>query len=198
MIGRLRGELLEASGSTVVVDVGGVGYEVQIPESVFLQLPGVGFPVDLHIRQVFREDGVSLYGFSRAFQRRVFDLLTEVKGCGPKIALALIGQIGEDEVCGAILSGDGHALVRSSGVGPKLAERLIVELKEKVAEETMARRLEQALTPRAVAQAVDPVVEALIGLGYKRLEAEAAAREAGESSGAVEERLKIALRSLVR
>src|SRR5437016_3561409 len=135
MIGRLCGVLLEASGGMVLVDCGGVGYEVLVPESVMLQMPCVGERVELRIRQVFREDDVSLYGFLEPFQRRLFDLLLTVKGCGPKIGLSLIGQLGEDAVCGAILTQDARALSRATGVGARLAERIILELKEKMAQE---------------------------------------------------------------
>ena len=116
MIGRVRGTLLDIEGMVAVVDAGGVGYEVLLPDSVMLSLPHIGEPVELLTRQVFREDGVTLYGFLAPFQRRLFDLLTSVKGCGPKIALALIGQVGEDAIAGAILAQDTRALARATGV----------------------------------------------------------------------------------
>src|ERR1700755_3572717 len=106
MIGRLRGELIEVEGNLAIVDCGGVGYEVALPEAVLVQLPPPGARVDLLTRQIFREDGVSLYGFPQPFQRRVFDLLLTVKGCGPKVALSLLGQLGEDAVASAILIQD--------------------------------------------------------------------------------------------
>ena len=113
MIGRIRGELLEMEGGLAIVECCGVGYEVLVPESVALQLPHPGEYVDLRIRQVFREDGVTLYGFTEPFQRRLFDLLLSVKGCGPKIGLALIGQLGEQSVAGAIMAKDARALSRA-------------------------------------------------------------------------------------
>lgn len=201
MIGRLRGELLEIQGNTVTVDCGGVGYEVAVPESVLVQLPEIGAGIDLRIRQVFREDGVSLYGFLDAFQRRLFDLLTEVKGCGPKIGLALIGQLGEHSVAASILSGDAKSLARATGVGPRLAERIILELKEKVAEESTMQRIATAVGNRAAVRAelpADELVEALMALGYRRQEAENAANEASTQADSVEDRLKLALRSLAR
>src|SRR5689334_5852589 len=114
MIGRLRGELLEVDGGMAIVDCGGVGYEVSLPESVLMRLPAPSEPVELLIRQVFREDGTTLYGFLESFQRRLFDLLLSVKGCGPKIGLALIGQLGEDAVAGAILAQDARVLARAT------------------------------------------------------------------------------------
>ena len=200
MIGRLKGELLEAAGGMVTVDVGGVGYEVLVPDSVWLQLPAVGEPVELRTRQVFREDSVTLYGFLNAWQRRLFDLLTEVKGCGPKISLALIGQLGEEAVAASIVSQDAKALSRAQGVGPRLAERIILELKDKIVEENLARMVDQATAPRAAVSngKSDELVDALMTLGYRRLEAEAAANQARNEAESVEDQLKVALRSLAR
>lgn len=195
MIGRLRGELVEVQGGMAVVDAGGVGYEVLLPDSVLLSLPSVGERVDLLTRQIFREDGVTLYGFTEAFQRRVFDLLMGVKGCGPKIGLALIGQLGADAVAGAILAQDTRALARATGVGAKLAERIVLELKEKIAEESLTRRVETA--GRRPAKE-DALVDALLALGYRRPEAEAAADGARDQGQTVEEQLRVALRSLAK
>jgi holliday junction DNA helicase RuvA len=199
MIGRLRGELLEVEGAMAVVEAGGVGYEVLLPETVLVQLPLPGEQVDLRIRQIFREDGVSLYGFLDSFQRRVFDLLREVKGCGPKVALSLLGTLGADGVGSAILNQDARSLSRAPGVGPRLAERIILELKEKMAEESFQRKVEAAVQPRKVAPLpADELVDALLALGYRRQEAEAAAGEAREQAEEVEEQLRLALRRLKR
>lgn len=196
MIGRLRGELLEVGGGMAVVDAGGVGYEVQLPDSVLLQLPLVGERVDLLIRQIFREDGVSLYGFLHPFQRRLFDLLLGVKGCGPKVASSLIGQVGEEQVATAILTADAKTLSRATGVGARLAERIILELKEKVQEESFQRKIEAAVLPKKRVQPVDELVEALLALGYRRNEAEAAAELGRDEAPDVEGQLRAALRRL--
>lgn len=200
MIGRLRGELLEAGGGMVVVDAGGVGYEVLVPDSVLLQMPSVGETVKLYTRQIFREDSVALYGFLETFQRRMFDLLIGVNGCGPKIGLALIGQLGAEAVLNAIVTQDAKALSRATGVGAKLAERIIVELKGKMAEESLAMKVEGAARPKAVVQTVvdSELMDALLALGYRRAEAEAAAREAEDTGGSIQDQLKTALRSLAR
>lgn len=199
MIGRLRGELLDIGAGMVLVDAGGVGYEVLVPESVLVQMPPIGESVDLTIRQVFREDGVTLYGFLEPFQRRIFDLLTEVKGCGPKIGLSLVGQLGADAVANSILVQDARALTRAQGVGPRLAERIILELKDKMQEESLTRKVAGAARPRAViATETDDLVEVLLTLGYRRQEAEAAARDARQQVGTMEEQLKYALRILAR
>jgi len=198
MIGRLRGELLEIEGATVVVDAGGVGYEVQLPDAVIIQLPMIGERVDLLIRQIFREDGVSLYGFLLPFQRRLFDLLLSVKGCGPKVGLALIGQVGEDVVATAILAQDSKILTRATGVGLRLGERIILELKDKIQEETFLRKIQAAAPVRKPTVPADELVDALVGLGYRRNEAEGAASEAKEQATDVQDQLKIALRLLQR
>ncbi len=189
---------MEVQGATAVVDACGVGYEVVLPESVVFQLPSVGESVDLLIRTVVREDSLTLYGFVTRDERRLFDLLMEVNGCGPRIALGLIGQLGEETVCAAILAQDAKALTRAPGVGPKLAERVILELKEKIAQENLHRKIERSTPARSSVRAgrEDALVEALLVLGFRRLEAESAAADAKEQAEGVEEQLKLALRSL--
>lgn len=198
MIGRLRGELVGIEGNLAVVDCGGVGYEVALPEAVLTQLPLPGEPVTLLTRQIVREDAVTLYGFLQPFSRRLFDLLLTVQGCGPKVALALLGQVGEEAVAGAVLAQDSRALTRASGVGPKLAERIILELKAKMQEEALNRRLEAIVAPKKKQPALpsDELVDALLALGYRRGEAENAAAEARERSDDVQEQLRHALRVL--
>jgi Holliday junction DNA helicase RuvA len=194
MIARMRGEVLEATNGRIVVDAGGIGYEVQVPESVFLAIGRPGQDVDLRIRQVFREDGQFLFGFLNAEQRRLFDLLTDVKGCGPKISLAAISELGEQGVVSAIATQDTRMLARTPGIGLKLAERIVVELKEKVAELALVQRAAVSMQ----AQPEDEVVDALIALGYRRQEAESAASEAKQDSDSVEDQIRAALRRLAR
>ncbi|HEY3783442.1 MAG TPA: Holliday junction branch migration protein RuvA [Fimbriimonadaceae bacterium] len=197
MIGHLRGTLLESEGGFVLVECGGVGYEVLVPESVMMQLPPTGVEVSLRIRQIFREDGVTLYGFTEIFQRRLFDLLLTVKGCGPKIGLALIGQLGEEGVAGAILAEDARALARANGVGARLAERIILELKDKMATESLMRKITDSSNKRMPMIAPDDdLVDALMALGYRRPEAESAARDAREESEDLQSQIKIAVGKL--
>lgn len=181
-----------------VVDAGGVGYEVQLPDAVIVQLPPIGEQVSLLIRQIFREDGVSLYGFLLPFQRRLFDLLLSVKGCGPKVGLALIGQVGEDAVAAAILAQDPKTLTRASGVGARLAERIILELKDKIQEEAFLKRIQAAAPSKKAPPIEDELVDALLNLGYRRNEAEAAAHEARGQADDVSDQIKLALRRLQR
>ena len=190
----MRGEVIEAANGRVVVDANGVGYEVQVPESVFLAIGKTGQQVDLRIRQVFREDGQFLFGFLNAEQRRLFDLLTDVKGCGPKISLAAISELGENGVVSAIATQDTRMLARTPGIGLKLAERIVVELKDKVTELSLIQRAAVTITNGKA----DEVVDALIALGYRRQEAESAASEAKQEAETVEDQIKSALRRLAR
>jgi Holliday junction DNA helicase RuvA len=195
VIGRLRGDLTDLEGTLAVIECAGVGYEVVVPETVLPFLPSVGDVVTLVIRQVVREDGVTLYGFSNAFARRLFDLLVGVNGCGPKSALALLGQVGEDAVVAAILAGDPKPLIRATGVGPKVAERILLELKDKVQEEALRRKIQVATKPKS-ATVTEEVIDALLALGYRRNEAEAAAAIAAEHATDVEGQVRLALRTL--
>lgn len=198
MIVHLKGTLESIGSGRVVVDVHGLGYEVSIPESVAFRLPQIGEDVNLLTRQVFREDGVLLFGFLEPFERTMFDLLTEVKGCGPKISISLIGELGAEGVGQGILNQDVKALSRATGVGPRLAERIILELKDKVLAENLNRKVERAVVAAYRASGpADEVVDALVSLGYRRSEAEQAVTNS-DLEGSVEERLMVALKVLRR
>lgn len=197
MIARLRGEVIENDGDRVVVDCQGVGYEVQVPGSVAFNLVE-GQPTDLYVRHIVREDDQALYGFLTAGQRRVFDMLRDVKGCGPKTSLGVLTELDEAGALSAILAQDVKALTRVSGVGPRLAERIIVELKDKVPEIELGRKVAAVSLRPSRSTSDDELVDALLALGYRRPEAEAAAGAARESADSVEGQLKAALRSLRR
>ncbi len=175
MIARLQGELAEIGPGYVVVTVGGVGYQVFVTERFHSALPKSGSRVELHTRQIVRENEISLFGFGSTHERRLFDLLTTVNGLGPRLALSLIGAVGEEGVIGAVFSGDYKPLVRAPGIGAKLAQRICVELSDKVREESVLGRIGVG-----AASPLDDVVEALVSLGLKRSEAERAAKQAGE------------------
>jgi Holliday junction DNA helicase RuvA len=191
VIARLRGEVIENSGASVVVDCGGVGYEVSVPESLLFGLP-VGTRADLFVRQITREDGAFLYGFSDRRQRQVFDLLREVKGCGPKTSLAVLSALGEEGFSHAVATQDARALAKAPGVGPRLAERIIVELKDKIFEPEVRAAVTVA-QPKA-----DDLVDALLALGYRRSEAESVALEARAEADDLEAQIKASLRRLAR
>lgn len=199
MIVRLRGTVASVHGNRVVIDCGGVGYEVAIPASSLGGLPSEGQPLILHTRQIFREDGQSLVGFLHTEDRDLFDLLTEVKGCGPKLGLQIISDLGSAKTTMAIASEDGKMLATASGVGPRLAERIILELKDKVRQQP-SHRLTAELGGHAVVNqgGMDELVDALLTLGYRRPEAEAAASQTPPEEGSIEDRIKSALRWLAR
>jgi Holliday junction DNA helicase RuvA len=194
VIGRLRGDVLEVEGTLALIDVAGVGYEVTLPESLLLKL-APGDSVYLLTRQIFREDGVSLYGFLAPFQRKLFDMLLTVKGCGPKASLALIGQLGEDSVASAILAQDARVLARATGVGPKLAERITLELRDKIQEEALLRKIE-APTSKRPATPESELVDALASLGYRKSEIDAISDEAKAAGTDVQDQIRAALRLL--
>jgi len=197
MIGSLRGIITEIEGGTVTLEVSGVGYEVQVPKTTLAQLPGINIEVTLLVRQIFREDGVSLYGFFDRFQRRMFDYLLEVKGCGPKVGLSILSTIDAEAIASAIVDGDPAVLALAPGVGPRLAERIVLELKTKAQEEVSALKI-QSHTVAASSFKVknDELVDALVGLGYKRFEAETAANEVRDRTDLVEDQLRLALQKL--
>ena len=140
MISRLQGVVADVEPGRLVVDVQGVGYEVWVPESVLSEFGAPGNPVDLQIRMLVREDDMSLYGFASKAQRHLFDLLRGVQGCGAKTSLALIGTVGEGAVRDAILGHDTRTLTKAPGVGPKLAEKMVATLRDRVAEVVVTGR----------------------------------------------------------
>lgn len=195
MIGRLRGELLEFENSSAIVDVCGVGYIVHMPETAAQNLPPLGENVELFIRQVFREDGASLYGFSDAFERKMFDLLIGVTGCGPKAALSLLGTLGASGTARAIATQDSRELSRAQGVGPKLAARLTNELQDRVGLEASLFKSMHAASKVGLRPS-DELVDALVQLGYRKSEAELAASVARDQAESLEEQLRVAIRGL--
>ena len=132
MIAQLKGILLESSFTEAVVDVGGVGYRVLIPMSTFDKLPRVGEPVTLLTRMDVREDAILLFGFATRQERSMFELLITVNGIGAKTALNILSSMNIPSFCSAVASGDLKMLKKINGVGPKSAERILVELRDKV------------------------------------------------------------------
>ncbi len=174
MIGRLRGILAYKQPPWLVIDVGGVGYELEAPMSTFYDLPDVGREVILFTHHAQREDSVSLYGFLRESERRLFRDVQKVSGIGAKIALAVLSGVAVDEFARQVQSGDIAALTRIPGIGKKTAERMVVELRDRVAD-LGSNPLGSPSLPN------DPQSEATIALqqlGYKPAEAVRMAREA--------------------
>jgi Holliday junction DNA helicase RuvA len=177
MISSLRGILLEALPTRVTIDVHGVGYDVLIPLSSFDGLPAPGTEVRLLTHLVVREDSHSLYGFATAAEREVFRLLIDtVTGIGPKLALNILSGMNPTAFRGAVANSDVRALSQVSGVGRKTAERIVVELKDRIGV-AAAWQAESAARGRTPAeQVVNDAVLALVALGYKQAEAFATVR----------------------
>jgi Holliday junction DNA helicase RuvA len=176
MIGRLSGVLLSVEENLALIEVGGVGYEVRLPPNLRDRLPSLGEPITLYIRTLFHEDeGILLYGFLEPAQRKLFDLLITVSGVGPRLALNLMGAGEPDALARAIARKDTRYLRSLPGVGAKLAERLALELSDKVAQFAFERQVERlAAATRARAIDLDALTEGLVQLGYTRRDAQAA------------------------
>jgi Holliday junction DNA helicase RuvA len=180
MIASLSGALIVRDAGRIVVETGGIGYEVLIPLSTYYRLPQLGERVSLEIRQVVREDALMLYGFSSATEKRAFDLLMSVQHVGPKLALAILSVLAPEELVAAIGKGDVERIDAVPGVGPKVAERVVRELRDKVADLKMAAPSTSASNGN-IRQApdgngrpagpADEAVSALVNLGMKPVEA---------------------------
>jgi Holliday junction DNA helicase RuvA len=203
LIAWLEGVLRERSPTRVVIDVHGVGYEVFIPLCTFSRLPETGKTVSLHVHTVVREDVFQLFGFATPFERTVFEMLLKANRVGPRLAQTILSGIEPERLLRALRDGDVKALRRAPGVGPKLAERMGVELRERAAELLAP----SADVPGAVAVGDESedvqgqLLSALLNLGYPRSQAErvvgAAADEAGEGAS-IEALIRVALRRLAR
>ncbi len=173
MIGRLKGILVSKTPPYLLVDVQGVGYEVEAPMSTFYQLPAVESEVTLHTHLIVREDAHILCGFATDAERRLFRSLIRITGVGAKLALAILSGMSADEFASCVQNNDVASLTRLPGVGKKTAERLIIEMRDRLADwqagETAA--LPETATPRVAADAGREAVSALIALGYRPQEA---------------------------
>ena len=176
MIAQIRGKLAQKQPGEVVIDVDGVGYQVFIPLNVFYRLPEIGAPLSLQIHTHVREDALQLFGFHDAAEKQVFLLLTAVSGIGPRLALNILSGIAAEELARALKNSDQPRLLAIPGVGRKLAERMIVELKDKFAN-LAAPSSESADALAAPSQTMQDAVSALINLGYKKPEIEKTVRE---------------------
>jgi Holliday junction DNA helicase RuvA len=191
MIGRLAGTLVAKAPPQLLVDVHGVGYEVDVPMSTFYNLPGLGEPVVLLTHFVVREDAQLLFGFLTAAERSTFRELTRISGVGPRTALAILSGLSVAELTQAVAAQDGGRLVKVPGIGKKTAERLLLELKGRLAPD---------LAPAAAVPADDAradITQALLALGYNDREAQAALKALPPGVG-VSEGIKLALKALTR
>ena len=186
MIGRLSGVLAAKTLETVVVDVGGVGYELSVPATTLAHLPSLGERCLLVVHTHLREDGITLYGFTDETAREAFRMLQTVGGIGPRVALAILSGLAVPELVDSVLAKNLARFRAVPGVGPKTAERICLELRDKVA--ALASAEQRAAVPSSSAgalpsDALGQVVAALVHMGYRPAEAERAARSARERLG---------------
>ncbi|MDW8336617.1 MAG: Holliday junction branch migration protein RuvA [Tepidimonas sp.] len=192
MIGKLTGTLIDKQPPQIVVDCGGVGYEVEVPMSTFYGLPAVGQPVALLTHLVVREDAQLLYGFATAAERLAFRELIKVAGVGPRTALALLSGLSVAELAQAVAAQEAGRLIKIPGIGKKTAERLLLELKGKLAPDLSAAPAAAALDDTQA-----DIQQALLALGYSEREAAAALKSLPAGIG-VSEGIKLALRALAK
>ncbi len=204
MIAYLKGSLLSRDSTSCVIDVQGIGYEVQLPAPTLAGLPALGVEVELFTHFHVREDAQQLFGFSNIDDKRLFLLLLQVKGVGPKLGLAILSQISALELLRALKARDVAALSRPSGVGKKLAERLAIELSEKAADWMFATGQDKGPAAQGLpgsgpaSTAFEKAIRALQALGYPSQNAKQAVQNAMQSLGPdenkVEEIVKAALK----
>jgi holliday junction DNA helicase RuvA len=175
VIAHISGTLAQKIPGEAVVDVGGVGYHIFIPLNVFYRLPEIGAAVSLQIYTHVREDALQLFGFQDHEEKQLFLLLINVSGIGPKLAVNILSGIAAEDLARALKEADQARLVAIPGVGRKLAERMIVELKDKFA--TLAPAGQESAKSDGASQLLLDAVSALVNLGYKRPEAEKLVRE---------------------
>lgn len=170
MIAHLRGKLLAKHPNQAIVEIGGVGYDVTISVPTFSELPAAGTEVALHIHTHVREDLIALYGFLRPSEKTLFEKLITVSGIGPKLAITILSGMAADEMVGAIRRNDIARLTRIPGIGKKTAERMVLELRDKLPEPGPA----SVMTAPAMNATEEDVLSALLNLGYQRAAAEKA------------------------
>lgn len=194
MIGRLRGTLISKQPPSLLIEVGGVGYDVDAPMSTIYDLPATGKEITLLIHYAVREDGVSLYGFLREPDRAMFRHLLKVSGIGAKIALAVLSGVSTDDLSRLVHAGDVVALTKIPGIGKKTAERMVVELRDRV--DAVGVRLPSTVAGEAMPS--DPVAEATVALqqlGYKPVEASRLVQKVAADGDTAEAIIRKALRA---
>jgi len=191
MISSLRGIVQAVAEGSLVLEVGGVGLQVAAPNTVIEQVAGIGKPLFLHTHLIVREDALRLFGFSSLEERAIFLELLQVTGLGPRTALAILSTMSIDSLRLAVAGNQVEALVRVPGVGKKTAEKIIFQLKDRIAPLPLAES--------APSQPDNEVMSVLTALGYSLMEAQSAIRSLeGESTEDVEQRIKLALQYFAR
>jgi Holliday junction DNA helicase RuvA len=178
MIAHLRGRVLSKRPSHAVIDVNGVGYEIAISVPTFSELPNAGGEVSLHIHTHVREDALSLYGFLRPQEKELFERLISVSGIGPKLAITVLSGMQAEKMVAAIRGNDVATLTKIPGIGKKTAERMVLELRDKLESFGVAATVVSRHSPME-----EDVLSALTNLGYQRPAAERALASAGQNGG---------------
>ncbi len=189
MIAHLRGRLLTKHPNQAVIETGGVGYDVTITVPTFSDLPSLGGEVALHVHTHVREDSIALYGFTRAAEKQLFEKLISVSGIGPKLAITILSGMPVDEMTSAIRGNDVAKLTHIPGIGRKTAERLVLELRDKLPAQTAA----ESTSVPAISAVEEDVLSALINLGYQRAAAEKAVSSASRNGGSFDAMFRHAL-----
>jgi Holliday junction DNA helicase RuvA len=195
MIGRIQGQLVEVSGNTVLVDTGGVCYELEITSTAVARLPPANSEVQLFTHFVVREDAQLLYGFANRDERNLFRALIRINGVGPKLGLSLISSVALADLARSVQDNDISLLTRVPGVGRKTAERLLVELKDTLANVVIVEEIGSGRTPSNVAIEAE---QALIALGYKPTEAQRVVASVEIGSSSTEQIVRAALKRIAQ
>jgi Holliday junction DNA helicase RuvA len=182
MIAHLRGKLLAKHPNQIVVETGGVGYELNISVPTFSELPAIGSEVTLHVHTHVREDLIALYGFLRPEEKQLFEKLITVSGIGPELAITILSGMAADELAVAIRGNDLIRLTKIPGIGKKTAERMVLELRDKLPAVTGV----SAPTMPAMSATEEDVLSALVNLGYQRAAAEKALASVVKGAGRAE------------
>ena len=201
MIGRLRGVIAEKHAPFLLLDVNGVGYELEAPMSTFYVLPDTGKEVVLHTHLAVREDAHTLFAFATPAERTLFRTLIKVSGVGAKMALAILSGIGTDDFVRCVRDGDATSLTRAPGVGKKTAERLVVEMRDRLKDWGAPAELPAGSAPAPSAPAggaVEDAVSALVALGYKPAEASKMVHAVEAEGLASEEIIRLALQGVMK
>lgn len=201
MIGRLEGKLVEKQPSWVILDIQGVGYEISLPLSVFAGLPALEEKLILWIHQVIREDANLLYGFARLEDRQLFRELIKVSGIGPKVGMAIMSAMESSALLQAIQQEDLQALTRIPGIGKKTAERLLLDLKDRLKAWQPQQMAKLELPLGAELPAIEPRAEAeaaLVALGYKLPEASRAIAAIAAEAMDTQDLIRAALKSMAK
>ena len=198
MIGLLRGKILGKQPPQLLLDVHGVGYEVDAPMTTFYDLPAVGEEVTLFTHLVVREDAHTLFGFVKRNDRDLFRSLLKVNGVGARLALGILSGMEPAVFIGCIQAGDASALVKLPGIGKKTAERLIIELRDRLEMPAESATVTPATAAMSAASPVEDAVSALVGLGYKPQEASRMVRTLETANLSSEEIIRSALQTVVQ